>query len=203
VAETKTALEKSGLTRGKAALIGVLSVVLACVMYLQYGRSSDDDSSPASTAESASPRAVNSATTESTTAAGTVSVQQENAVSQSAVIVVDEKRWEAPDLAEVVGYDPFALPSSFPQPVAGTIDPRLAEVGMTEPDANELAEALEKLQTQLKELQERGVHVIVKQRDEYVAMIGDRTLHVGDEINGFTVTAIGPNGVSVERKTVE
>jgi hypothetical protein len=31
-------------------------------------------------------------------------------------------------------------------------------------------------------------------------MIGDRTVHVGDEINGFTVTEIDPKtGVRVER----
>ena len=33
-----------------------------------------------------------------------------------------------------------------------------------------------------------------------MAMIGDRMLHVGDEINGFTVTEIDPKGVRVERK---
>jgi hypothetical protein len=202
VAESKTALEKSGLTRGKAVLIGALSVVLAGVLYKQFGGTDDGGGLPASTAELASSSAVDRVTTESTAPAGMVSAQQENGVKES-VMVVDESRWAAPELSEVVGYDPFALPSSFPQPVATTIDPRLAEAGVTEPDPNELAEALERLQTQLKELQERGVHVIVKQRDEYVAMIGDRTLHVGDEINGFTVTAIGPNGVSVERKTAE
>jgi hypothetical protein len=49
-------------------------------------------------------------------------------------------------------------------------------------------------------LQERGVNVIVRGRDEYVAMIGNRTVHVGDDIDGFTVTAIEPDGVRVERK---
>jgi hypothetical protein len=59
------------------------------------------------------------------------------------------------------------------------------------------------MQKQLEELQQRGVHVIVNLRDEYVAMIGDRTVHVGDEINGFIVTAIEPDGVRVERKGIE
>jgi hypothetical protein len=34
-------------------------------------------------------------------------------------------------------------------------------------------------------------------------MIGDRTLHVGDEIDGFTITAIEADGVRVERKIQE
>ena len=56
---------------------------------------------------------------------------------------------------------------------------------------------------QLEELKQRGVHVIVSKNDQYVAMIGDRMIHVGDEINGFTVTAIDPEGVRVERKEAE
>ena len=51
-----------------------------------------------------------------------------------------------------------------------------------------------------KNSKQRGVHVIVREGDQYVAVIGDRMLHVGDEINGFTVTAIDPDGVHVERK---
>jgi hypothetical protein len=200
VAESKTALAKSGLTRGKAALIGVLSIVLIGVLYKQYGGSGDEASS-APTAESTNRRPPPGPGVDATSAAAT-GVQKEDVAVSSAHTAVDETKWEIPELAEVVQYDPFALPPSFPQPVAA-IDPRLAEAGVTEPNANALAEAVEKLQTQLKELQQRGVHVIVRERDEYVAMIGDRTVHVGDEINGFTVTAIGPGGVSVERKSPE
>ena len=53
---------------------------------------------------------------------------------------------------------------------------------------------------QLEELKQRGVHVIVREGDQYVAWIGDRMLHVGDKINGFTVTAIDTDGVHIERK---
>ena len=53
---------------------------------------------------------------------------------------------------------------------------------------------------QLEELKQRGVHVIVLEGNDYVAWIGDRKLHVGDTINEFTVTAIDPDGVHVERK---
>jgi hypothetical protein len=45
---------------------------------------------------------------------------------------------------------------------------------------------------------------VVRERDQYVAMVGDRTLHVGDEIKGFIVTEIDPQeGVRVERKATE
>ncbi len=124
--------------------------------------------------------------------------------STSAVAAgVDETRWKSPKLADVVGYDPFALPSTFPKPK--TIDPSDANAeglvaAAAEEDAKKLADAIAQLQTQLQTLKERGVQVIVRERDQYVAMIGDRTLHIGDEINGFTVTEIDPGGVVVERK---
>ena len=46
---------------------------------------------------------------------------------------------------------------------------------------------------ELEELKQRGVHVIVREGDQYVAWIGERMLHVGDKINDFTVTAIDPD----------
>jgi hypothetical protein len=68
----------------------------------------------------------------------------------------------------------------------------------------QLAEAIEQLRMELETLQQRGVQVILRHRDQYVAMIGDRTVHVGEEIDyGFVVTAIEPDGVRVERKIHE
>jgi hypothetical protein len=66
-----------------------------------------------------------------------------------------------------------------------------------------LVDEVAKLRDELEKLRQRGVGVIVRERDKFVAMIGDRTVHVGDEINGFTVTAIEPDGVRVERKVAE
>ncbi len=67
-----------------------------------------------------------------------------------------------------------------------------------------MAEAVAQLQMQLRELEQRGVQVIVRERDQYAAMIGDRVVHVGDEIDGFTVTVIDPtSGVRVERKSTQ
>jgi hypothetical protein len=121
------------------------------------------------------------------------------------VPLIDETRWKSPNVSSVVAYDPFALPSSFPQPgkktAAGNLaspEALLQEQAAT--DAKKLAEEIKKVRLQLKELEARGVHVIFRQGDQTAAMIDDRTIHVGDEINGFTVTAIDPNGVHVERK---
>lgn len=204
MAEPNTTLEKIGLTRGKASLIGVLAVALVAVIYGQYGPESGADlAPPAAQARPVPPldRSPNPGKPP-TVAAG----DQPDADLQLAMAELDQDRWQSPDIAEVIIYDPFALPAAFPQPPAPVPD-GIAADGADFSDAaasaQRLAEAVERLQTQLEELQQRGVHVIVNRHDEYVAMIGDRTLHVGDEINGFTVTAINPNGVHVERKGVE
>src|SRR5262245_31282026 len=120
---------------------------------------------------------------------------------------LDADRWKAPELDQIVQYDPFTLPSAFPQPQKGADGQELTSEGIVAADAatraSELADAVAKLHTELESLRQRGVSVIVKQHDKYVAMIGDRTVHVGDEINGFTVTAIEPDGVRVEKKVQE
>ena len=120
------------------------------------------------------------------TAAAQPAAQAELPPEQIAVTAAfDETKWKSPEVTRVVAYDPFALPSAFPHPV------RTADGGQVvdgddgsdaETAAAKLAEAIESLQTELRALQERGVHVIIRGRDQYVAMIGDRTVHVGDEI---------------------
>jgi hypothetical protein len=213
VAEAQSLAKRIGLTRGKGALVCVLAVALVGVAYIQYGSSDDSvalvEADPATTPpplpEIAAPAVPPEA---AATAAAQPSVQAELPPEQSAVTAAfDETKWKSPEVTRVVAYDPFALPSAFPHPV------RTADGGQVvggddgsdaETAAAKLAEAIESLQTELRALQERGVHVIIHGRDQYVAMIGDRTVHVGDEIgNGFIVTSIEADGVRVERKLSE
>jgi hypothetical protein len=205
VAESKSTLQQIGLTRGKAALIGVLAVALVGVVYRQYGGSDAGQKSASSaTTNQQSPALSPLPAAGSPLAAGGPPV---DAGVQVALAEFDQTKWQSPDLKKVIAYDPFALPSTFPQPVRAVLDPTLATAGGDASSAalaaQQLADAVAQMQSQLADLQQRGVHVIVNLNDEYVAMIGDRTIHVGDEINGFIVTAIEPDGVRVERKAVQ
>jgi hypothetical protein len=205
--------QRIGLSRGKAATISVLAVVLVGAVYMQYGSSDDMIAAEADQAVSPPPlpmaalqaQPVTTAASETNTSA----VDGEKLAERTAVTAqFDDFKWTSPELAMVVAYDPFALPSAFPQPVrtaAGGEDIEGSQESGEDAEsaAAKLAEAIESLQTELRSLQERGVHVIIRGRDQYVAMIGDRTVHVGDEINGFTVTAIEADGVRVERKLGE
>lgn len=210
MAEAQTS-SKKGLTRGKAILIGVLGVTLVSVLYIQFGRGGEKPAEepvgyrpprpalaidPMNSAE----QPVTPATlkTESNPQAG----KKKSAATPSPI---DEKRWKSPKLETIVAYDPFALPAAFPQPPKLTVGGKATDADgliavATADDAKRLAEEVEQLHLQLEELTQRGVHVIMRERDQYVAVIGDRLLRVGDKINEFTVTAIDPDGVQVEMK---
>ena len=195
------AITQIGLTRGKAVLIAVLALVLVVVVYIQFGPSGEDYVAPQAS-EYRSPAASSARPTSAVAAASTTPIGAASKANGKAA-PIDQTRWKAPDLATVIAFDPFAVPETFPRSAhiaAG--DDAEAEAGSEEAAAaaEQLTEAVEQLRLELEELQQRGVHVIVKQRDQYVAMIGDRTVHVGDDIGGFTVTAIEPDHVRVERK---
>lgn len=204
---------KQGLTRGKAILIGILSVVLVAVLYLQFGRHGETPASesaayrPPRPAVAVKPVGQPAETVTLATAKIPATGPANKEKIDVAAELIDKTRWKSPPLAKVVGYDPFALPAAFPQP------PKLTAGGATHgsskeliaaaaaDDAKRLAEAMERLHAQLDELKEQGVHVIIREGDQYVAWINDRKLHVGDKISGFTITAIDPDGgVLIERK---
>jgi hypothetical protein len=198
VAKTQTGAKQYGLTRGKAVLIGVLAIALVGVLYVQYGPDSGDAKAldQAATRGTARTPARSTSTKPAATDADTASD------TQGALLEFDQAKWKSPKLSKVIAYDPFALPPGFPQPASFVNSDAADETAATAQEkSKQLADALAELRTQLDELRERGVHVIVGQKDQYVAMIGDRRLHVGDQINGFTVTEIDPKeGVRVEWK---
>jgi hypothetical protein len=202
VDEPQTWSKRIGLTRGKAVVVSVLAVTLVVVIYVKYGPSGA--AAISNRLMSLSGRRPGAKSDSQASAAKNANTTQLNAAELLSV-EVDESRWKSPDLSVVLAYDPFALPSGFPQPQQAASASSSAQISAVSPEeadiaAEQLAEAIETLRMELEQLQQRGVHVIVRGRDEYVAMIGDRTIHVGDEISGFTVTAIEPDHVRVERK---
>jgi len=199
------ASKDSGLTRGKAITIALLAVVLVVVLYWQYGSSG---SALTNTPSAYKPRRpVATASTEqpqqTSTDTRTRNGLNENAQRSAATVVLDEKKWKSPDLKQVVDYDPFALPAAFPRPQTIAENATNAEsiyAAAAEDEKKRRAEIIAQQQLEWQELRQRGVHVIVRQHDEFVAVIGDQTVHVGDEINGYTITGIDSQGVHVERK---
>jgi hypothetical protein len=201
VADEKSLAQQLGVSPKKLALIGVLAAVLVGVMYVQFGGSGDgemaDQAASAQTArQSQRPRTARTSETQE----GAKSNDQKD---EWLLASVERRQWKTPALADVVRYDPFALPAAFPQPaVAGASGPTTSEGGVVVADGNteevQRAEAIAEIQAKLQELQQRGVRVIIQGRRQ-AAVIGDRTVHIGDDVDGFTVKAIKADGVVVER----
>ncbi len=199
----KSLSQQLGVTPGKLIAIAALAVVLVAVLYKQFGGSPAKQAVPQAAAveEKSSEPPAERVTRRGKPAGGVVESLAAVAVPVR-LETLDKNLWKPRDLASVIQYDPFALPASFPQPAVATKGNATAgdEDSLAEADASRLADKVAELQTELEQLKQRGVHVIVRENDQYVALIGDRTIHVGDEINGFTVTAIQPDGVHVEKK---
>ncbi len=191
-------VKQVGLTPGRMALIAVLALVFAVVLYIQLGGSSAKP--PAAAARSTAASESNDVPSKSS-AKHDSSAAATGAARRKTVIRGD---WQSPSMATVVEYDPFALPASFPQPPAPETTGVLAKN-----EANSRAEALaqraalaaerEQTQSQLVGLRQQGVRVIIKRNDQYVAIVGDQEVHVGDQLNGFTVTAIDADSVHVAK----
>jgi hypothetical protein len=202
VVKTQAGTQKPGLTRGKAVLIGVLAVVLVSVLFVQYGKYAGGSESEVGPVASRVPS--RKLPRSATTAPAETNAETEDD-TRTALLEFDQAKWKPPELSKVIAYDPFARPAGFPKPPAPGLN-IVEETGASaEEKSKQLADALAELRMQLDELKERGVHVIVGQKGQYVAMIGDRVIHVGDEIgNGFTVTEIDPkDGVIVDWKSSE
>jgi hypothetical protein len=199
VAKKRSRKVQVGATPTKLALIGVLGVILILVGYSQFGGFSEDVPPP--TGESPVRRSPEVVRKEANRAPDQVVIAE----STSGMSAKDLSKWRPPDLAAVIQYDPFALPASFPQPQPTAFEAALAQSGdqPTEPSLTGIAslkERTQQTQAELEALRHLGVQVVIRQHDQYVAMIGDRTIHVGDEINGFTVIAIDSDGVRVARE---
>jgi hypothetical protein len=202
VAEQKTLAQKTGASPQKLALIGVLAVILLGVLYVQFVPTGDDNPVEVPrTARAERPTRRAPVTTKGDARKAATDDNSPEFLLES----VDRRQWTAPALDEVVRYDPFALPAVFPQPVAVTLpgakgaEPGVVAADVTA-DAESQAETIAEMQAKLVELRQRGVRVIIQGKKQATAVIGDRTVHVGDDVDGFTVKAIQPDGVVVERK---
>ena len=91
--------------------------------------------------------------------------------------------WPKIDLAETIVNNPFLIPDS------SKLDPE-----NTNPDQVR-ANNLERL---ISELKKEKVSLIIQGPEKSTAVIGERTVHKGDVINGFRIVEIQSDGVIVE-----
>ncbi len=218
MANKQSSAQQAGATPGKLALVGVLAVVLLGVIYSKYGGTTVQTAQPAAPRQAPripSTPAPKTVETLSVPAAAASEPRKKTGTTDS---------WQSPDLASVVDYDPFRLQASLRQAdrdwelaqsaaekarAAAERAKQLKDAALAKMAALEQAErdrlaAIEVERTasesELQGLKKQGVGVIIKKKEEFVAMVGDQEVRVGDEINGFTVIAIDANGVQLVKE---
>lgn len=190
--------KKAGVTPGKLVLIAVLGVVLVAVLYHQFAPTLPTaPNSPAPPAPVA--RAASRLRKATAADAKTTSVDQSPRKKTGAVAT-----WQSPDPTSAVKYDPFALPASFPRPQQIDNEAGLAQAGDAQAEvaaAQQAALEAERTQSesQLLSLKQQGVRMVIKNDNTAVAMVGDKAVHVGDKVDGFTVIAIDSDGVTLAK----
>jgi hypothetical protein len=223
VANKQSWAQQAGATPGKLALVGLLAVVLLGVLYSKYGGTKNDGVTVQTAQPTVPPPAPRLPSTPAPKTVDNVSVPTPPA-SEPRKKTGATDNWQSPELASVVDYDPFRLQTSLRQAdrdwelaqlaaqkakVAAERAKQLKDAALAKMAALEQAErdrlaAIETerkaSESELQGLQKQGVGVIIKKKEEFVAMVGDQEVRVGDEINGFTVIAIDANGVQLVKE---
>jgi hypothetical protein len=223
VANKPTKAQQLGATPGKLALVGVLAVVLLGVLYSKYGGTKDGGTANHAARPTAPPPAPSKPLIPAPITVETLSAPAAT-VNEPRKKTGATENWQSPELAAVVEYDPFRLQASLQQAdkdwelaqaaaqqakLVAERAKQLKEATLAKMAALEQAEqdrlaAIEverkASESELQGLQKQGVGVIIKKKKEFVAMVGDQEVRVGDQINGFTVVAIDANGVQLVKE---
>ena len=109
--------------------------------------------------------------------------------------IVPRKLWPRIPVEEVLQHDPLKLPAFLAVNTGGSA---VSEHDQSSTQAQTRANAeaeMRQRHAKLTLLQQQGVNVIVSGPHGTSAMIGARQVHVGDDIDGFVITEIRPDGV--------
>ena len=182
--------------RLKLVLAIVLTVTFVIVLIVQFGGSSAaKDTGGAKKSDDAESEAEGAR--RKTPAGESQDPPEPEVVSRPPV------EWPMLKLETVLSYDPFAVPEGFPAVASKSAPAHSADAGTAQWREELLRRQAEQKEI-LEKLQQEGVDVIVGSREDgYVAVIGLRTVRVGDKLDGFLVAAIEPDGVVLRRPKLE
>jgi len=110
-------------------------------------------------------------------------------------------QWPEVRLAECTAYDPFATPDGFILKKKTSVQ--------QEPNGEALKAEIEIARKRaaqeqvISSLREAGVNAVFKGPERNTAVVGTQMVRVGEEVKGFRVLAIEPDGIVIERPNVE
>jgi hypothetical protein len=188
------------LSPRQAVLIGVLAIVLVVVLVVQFGGGSGaEETACAKAAAKTATGPKRSSRAPKRRPASPATVRRQPSLPPSL------PPWPRFELSEVLEFDPFQAPPALRrqskadqagsvsgnEEIAAVRDQRLRQIWA------EHQQALEKLQQQ-------GVRIIVGSPGKgRAAVIGNRTVRVGDTLDRFRVMAIEPDGVVIQQPEIE
>lgn len=171
-------LRQYGMTPGRAAIMAVLALALVAVWGPQLVSSGDGP--PAISV--VTPTKPAPATTVARPALSLPTTKPQTASTATAPKPAKKRAIPKFTASEAGAYDPFAAPAWSPAAVSLLAG---SEAGGSNADAEDRFEAI----------RSRGVAMILVSPDGKAAQLGDRTVRVGDQIDGFEVIDITPTGV--------
>ena len=178
---------KVGATPGKLVFVAVLAVVLVSVIIVQ---STTREEPPA-------PRENGDANGLSGTLVAEAGTRVPTAAPGSDDVLNRDLQRPTIALEEVLQHDPFAMPAALLPPA----EPNSANMsrGSLDEDRQE-AELQRQRELALTAIREQGVQMVFLGKEEQVAIIGNRRISVGDLLEGFRVTGIGSDGVTLSEQ---
>ena len=177
---------KVGATPGKLVLIAVLAVVFLSVLLFQL-TAREEPPAPQENAD-ASGRS-HTRPTENGRSVPTLPPDNGDVLKQ-------DRQWPKIALEEVLQHDPFALPGALLPPAK----PSSANTAHEVPNKVRRQELQRQREQALAAIREQGVQMVFLGKEEQVAIIGGRRVRIGDLFEGFRVTDIGSDGVTLSEQ---
>lgn len=182
--------EKIGVTPGKLALVAVLAVVLVTVIYQQMPPA-DQVSTAEPTEQVPKSESRSSAKGLARPALATSQdVRKKEAAKQ-------EKEWPKIQLENAIAFDPFSRPDALkPDHKERPGD----DVTATNEELVKRQAVRRNREQALALVRQQGVQMVLYDQQERIAVVGDRVVRIGEELQGFRVVAIDDEGITLSER---
>jgi hypothetical protein len=104
--------------------------------------------------------------------------------------------WPEVELADCTAYDPFAMPEGFLATQSDAVQETVAEEARKR--ELELAQEEAARRQAISKLAQTGVNAVFQGPGQIMAVLGGSEVQVGQEIHGYRVVSIDPDGVLLE-----
>ncbi len=201
-----------GATPGKLCLSVVLGIILIVVLYSELSKGGSANAQTTTVPPPAVARPPRSTATKTTNGQNPKLIPADVSQLQSPN---DRDIWNAVALDSAFKHDPFAVPAAFLPPPSENSAPIAQEPTSSVPRADNSL-ALDKQREErekqaaaeakarddaMNALEKQGVSLVLRDGNEWIAVVGDITIRVGDQLGAFRVVEILPDGVVIEDPT--